>query len=132
MPRSIYPCHTLDLLYLIGITPWNDPTSSDIKAAATDLGQQLIPRLTEYALDPHVTFITYIWQRIHFGIWRVGDRVLVVGVNLNPQARTVPLPQLPECKTHTELEVVYDGGVSVELGSLTLGELGSVGLVVTV
>jgi hypothetical protein len=81
---------------LAGITPWNDPTSSDIKAAATTLGQQLIPSLTRFAPDPHVTFTTYVWRRIHFGKWRVDDQMLVVGVNLDPQVWRIPLVQLPE------------------------------------
>ena len=50
---------------LPGIVSWNDPTSSDIKAAAAVVGQQLLPHLTSYALNPHVVFPTYVWQRIH-------------------------------------------------------------------
>ena len=79
-----------------------------------------------------MTFTTYVWQRVHFGIWRVGNRVLIMGVNLNPQARWIPLAQLPECKAYTELKVVYNGGMSFELGNLVLWELGSVGFVVMV
>jgi len=120
------------LLCLTGITPWNDPTSSDIKATATDLARHLIPSLTNFALDPHVTFTTYVWQRVHFGIWRVGNRVFVVGVNLNSQVRSITLTQIPECKGYTESEVVYDGGASFELGNLALGELGSVGFILVV
>lgn len=129
---SLRRFHTISLPHLPGITPWNDPTSGDIKAAATNLGQQLVPSLTSFALDPHVTFTTFVWQRVHFGVWKVDNRVLVVGVNLNPQVRWIPLAQLPECETHTEVEVVYDGGASIESGNLALWDLGSVGFVVTV
>ena len=118
------------LPYLAGITPWNDPTSSDIKAAVTTLGQQLIPGLTSFALDPHTTFATYVWQRVHFGIWRAGDQTLIIGVNLNPQVWQIPLTQLPGWKAYTRLEVVYNGGASFESGNLALWDLGSVGFVV--
>jgi len=120
------------LPYFLGIVPWNDPTSSDIKAAADTLSQQLIPSLTSFILNPHVTFATCVWQRVHFGIWRVGDHTLVVGVNLNPQVRWIPLSQLPGWKAYTKLEVVYNDGGSFESGNLSLWDLGSVGFIVTV
>ena len=123
--------YTAGLPYLAGITPWNDPTSSDITAAATTLGQQLIPSLTSFALEPHATFVTYVWQRVHFGIWRAGDQTLVVGVNLNPQVWRIPLAQLPGWKAYTRMEVVYNGGASFESGNLALWDLGSVAFVVT-
>ena len=119
------------LPHLLGIVPWNDPTSSEIKAAATTLGQQLVPSLSSFALDSDVTFATYVWQRVHFGIWTVGRQTLIVGVNLNPQVRLIPLVQLPGWKGYTKLEVVYSDGASFELSSLALWELGSVGFVVT-
>lgn len=55
-----------------------------------------------------------------------------MGVNLNIQARWIPLTQLPECKAHAELEVVYNGGASFESGNLALWDLGSVGFVLVV
>ena len=130
-------CHSVHhrapgLLYFTGIVPWNDPTSSDIKAAATFLRQQLIPTLASFVLDPHGTFATYVWQRVHFGIWRAGDQTLIIGVNLNPQVWWIPLSQLPGWEAYARLEVVYDGGASFELGNLSLLGLGSVGFVVTV
>ena len=120
------------LLRLLGIVPWNDPTSGDIKAAATIVSQQLLPSLSSFALDPHVTFTTYVWQRVHFGIWKVGNQMLVVGVNLNPQVRLVPLTQLPGWKGSTTLEMVYSDSASFESGDLALSGLGSVGCTVTV
>ena len=123
--------HALGLPYFAGVIPWNEPTSSDIIAAATSLGQQLVPSLTNFALDPHVAFMTYIWQRSHFGIWRVGDQTLVVGVNLDRQVQTwMPLSQLLGWKSYAKLEVVYNGGASFGLGNLALWSLGSVGFVV--
>ena len=131
---SFYSLHqrTPSLLRFTGIIPWNDPTSSDIKDAATSLGQQLVPSLTSFALDPHATFVTCVWQRVHFGIWRAGDYTFIVGVNLGPQVRWIPLAQLPGWKAYTTLEVVFDGGASFESGNLGLLDLGSVGFVVTV
>jgi len=73
----------------------------------------------------------YVWQRVHFGIWRAGDRTLVVGVNLNPQVWRIPLAQLPGWKAYTRMEVVYNGGASFESGNLALWDLGSVAFVVT-
>ena len=129
-----YSAHRLrasGLPCFLGIIPWNDPTSSDIKTAATILGQQLIPSLSSFALDPDVTFSTYVWQRVHFGIWVVGRQSLVVGVNLDPHVRSIPLAQLPGWKAYTTLEMVYNNGASFESRNLALWELGSVGFIVT-
>jgi len=94
-PPPVYPP---GLSHLSGIVPWNDPTSGEIKAAATTLGQRLVPSLSSFALDPDVTFTTYVWQRVHFGIWTVGFQTLIVGVNLNPQIRLIPVAQFPGWK----------------------------------
>ncbi|KAF9644703.1 hypothetical protein BDM02DRAFT_3181472 [Thelephora ganbajun] len=115
----------------LGIIPWTDPTSGDIKTAATTLSQRLVPSLTSFALNPHVTFATYVWQRVHFGVWRVGDQTLVVGVNLNPEVRWISLARLPGWRRYTKLEVVYNGGASFESENLSLWDLGSVGFIVT-
>ena len=89
----------LDSRDLPGIVPWNDPTFSDIKAANTAISQQLLPDLTSFALDPYVAFTTYIFQ--------LDDRTLVVGVNLDPQERNIPLTQLPVWEGGRE----FEGGV---------------------
>ena len=128
----VYHLRAFGLPRLSGIVAWNDPTSSDIKAAATTLGQQLIASLSRFALDADVTFSTYVWQRVHFGIWAVGRQLLVVGVNLDPQVGWVPLGQLPGWKAYRKLETVYNNGASFESGNLALWELGSVGFIVTV
>jgi len=57
--------------------------------------------------------------------------MLVVGVNLNPQAREIPLSQLSGWKGSAKLEVVYNDGGSFESGNLTLQDLGSIGFVLT-
>ena len=62
-------------------------------------------------------------------MWKVDDRTLVVGVNLDPQTREVSLEQLPGLEINEKLEVVYDGGASFKSGSLVLEGLGSVGFV---
>ena len=129
---SIHRLHASRLPGSLGIIPWNDPTSSDIKAAATALGRQLIPSLLSYVLDPDATFTTYVWQRVHFGIWAVDHQSLVVGVNLDPQVRWVPLAQLPGWKAYRRLEMVYNNGASFDSGNLALRELGYVGFIVTV
>ena len=58
--------------------------------------------------------------------------MLVVGVNLSPQMRRVPLAPFPGWKASTKLEVVYNDGASFESWNLVFWELGSVGFVVTV
>ena len=125
-------CIPSDLPHPLGIVPWNDPTSSDIKAAATTLGQQLVPSLLKFALDPDVAFTTYVWERLHFGIWRIGHRALVVGINLNPRMQRISIAQLAGWKAYAGLEVVYSDGASFESGILALQDLGFVGFVVTV
>ena len=100
--------------YWSGIISWNDPTSGDIKAAATTVSQQLIPGLTRFVLDPDVVFATYIWQRLHLGEWSVGSRTLIVGVNLDGQTQNFPLTQLPGWKENTQPDVLYAVGATFD------------------
>ena len=58
--------------------------------------------------------------------------MLVVGVNLSPQAQRAPFAKLPGWKGSTTLEVVYSDSASFESGNLALSGLGSVGFTVTV
>ena len=46
--------------------------------------------------------------------------------------RQISLARLPGWNVFTKLEVMYSDGASFESGNLALGELGSVGFVVTV
>ena len=78
-----------------------------------------------------MTFATYVLQRVHFGTWTVGHQTLVVAVNLNPWVRWIPLAEFPGWKACTKLEMVYSDTASFELENLVLGELGSVGFVMT-
>jgi hypothetical protein len=111
---------------------WNDPTSDDIKAAATALSQQLVPSLTSFAFDPYKVFTTYVRGRVHFGTWSVGDRTLFVGVNLDRRAWSIPLTKLPRWKENARLIVLYGLGTRVEWGHLMLEGLGATGFVVDV
>ena len=127
LPTAYPPC----LRYFPGIVPWNDPTSGDIKAAATALSQQLVPTLTSFALDPQVVFTTYVWQRVHFGSWSVSGRTLVVGVNLDSQVQAIPLSQLPGWEEGAKLDVLYAIGTTVQLHHLIFEGLGVTGSVVS-
>ena len=117
--------------YSSGIIPWNDPTSGDIKTAATALSQQLVPSLTNFAFERDVVFTTYVLQRAHFGTWSVGDRTLIVGVNLDNHTWTVPLTQLPGWRENAKLDVLYDVGAAFESGQLVFEGLGATGFVVS-
>ena len=130
VPFPPSPTFRLILLCLSGIIPWNDPTPSDIKDAATALSKQLVPSLTSFALNPDVTFETHTWQRVHFGIWSVYDQILVVVVNLNPQPRNIPFIQLPMWKEGMEIDTLYgiDARLELEQGELIFENLEAVGL----
>ena len=118
---------TPGLQYTSGIVSWNDPTSVDIKAAATAIGQQLVLSLTSFALNPNMVFTTYIWHRVHFGTWSVGAQTLVIGVNLGNQVRTIPLTQLPRCEEDEQLDVLYNVGTTFESGNMVFEGLGAIG-----
>ena len=77
-----------------------------------------------------MVFTTYTFQRVHIGTWELDGRTLVVGVNLDPQERKIPLTQLPVWQADANLRVVYNGGVSFESDDLVFEDLGSVGFTV--
>jgi hypothetical protein len=117
---------------LSGIIPWNDPTSDDVKAAATVLSQNLVPTLTRFAFDPDMAFTTYIWERVHFGVWSVAHRTLHVGVNLDSQVRTIPFNQLPTWKEDAKLDVLYGVDTKFEPDYLLFEGLGATGFTLVV
>jgi hypothetical protein len=96
---------------MAGVIPWDDPTTTDIKTAATLLAQSLLPSLAKYALNPKVTFSSYISNRIDVGLWTLGSSTLVVATNLNYNQVILSLNELPGvCSGHVE-QIMDSGAV---------------------
>ena len=87
--------------------------------------------MSRFTSDPEVTFATYVWQRVHVGTWSVRGKTLVVGVNLDPQERKIPLTQLPGCEEHEKVDVLYSVDTRFESGHLIFEGLGAIGFVIT-
>ncbi|TCD66256.1 hypothetical protein EIP91_001619 [Steccherinum ochraceum] len=71
----------------LGIVPWNDPTTDDMKASASALAKA-IPAMKSFILSPSATFERVVVNRVHVGIWTVGSQSLVLATNLNYNATT--------------------------------------------
>ncbi|KAK7026408.1 hypothetical protein VNI00_015643 [Paramarasmius palmivorus] len=113
----------------LGVVPWDDPTSTDIKASSSALALSL-PEMTPFILDPSATFRQVTSDRIDVGLWTVGDRTLVLASNMNYEEKTLDLEQLLGSSV-SNLQQVLDSGSSSTEGMLTFEEVGSGAWIVT-
>ncbi|PFH50385.1 hypothetical protein AMATHDRAFT_40917 [Amanita thiersii Skay4041] len=77
----------------LGVVSWDDPTSSDIKTYASLLAKSL-KQMTRFILNASATFRHAVVDRVDVGMWTVGSETLVLGTNMNYEARIVTLANL--------------------------------------
>ncbi|KAH9067994.1 hypothetical protein EDB83DRAFT_2314809 [Lactarius deliciosus] len=120
-----------------GSVSWTDPTTADIKAAASAFASAL-PKLTPFLLSsslsqPPVHFFRVITSnRLDIGVWAAEGTTLVVAANLNYFAVDITLDELlstPEFKRlATGIEnprMVLDGGARINDTRITFGSVES-------
>lgn len=111
----------------LGVIPWDDPTSSDIKASASTLALAL-PKMTPFILNPSATFRqTLTSDLVDIGLWTVGSQTLVLLTNTKYQATTVELGSLGLKGSVTQ---VLDSGAELIEGGISLTSVGSGGFIV--
>ncbi|EJD04861.1 uncharacterized protein FOMMEDRAFT_132713 [Fomitiporia mediterranea MF3/22] len=101
-----------------GIVPWDDPTPTDIKDAATALAHAL-PTIKSFIFDPHHTFSSILsnnnssqnlnGSQVDIGLWTVNQRTLVLATNMANNSATVEV-ELPTRASGSVMEILNSGG----------------------
>ena len=84
----------------LGVVPWNDPTTPEIKDSATGLAKAL-PEMKQFILDPGARRVNRKVNRVDVALWEVekgkgkgeGKEVLLVATNLNYEGAVVELKE---------------------------------------
>lgn len=107
----------------LGIVPWNDPTTDDIKASATAFAKA-IPVMKEFILSPSATFQRVVFNRIDVGVWTVGRSSLVLATNLNYEAALFSLTLL-HGTSGAKVSQVFNSGAVVSGRVIQLESVGT-------
>ncbi|KAJ7178063.1 hypothetical protein C8R46DRAFT_1075716 [Mycena filopes] len=97
-----------------GIMPWIDPTTADIKSAASALAIAL-GLVKTFIFDPRVEFRRVVSNRIDVGMWTLGAETLLLLVNMNARDAELTLP----LSDTLEVREVLNFGVVRAIGSQT-------------
>lgn len=81
------------LNFVLGIVPWDDPTSNDIKTSASALAVAFA-RMKTFILEPKSAFRRVTVARVDVGLWTKGNETLVLATNLNYEEAKVELSDL--------------------------------------
>lgn len=122
------------LIFWVGVVPWDDPTTTDIKASASSLALAL-PKLTPFIASPVATFHQILTNDlVDVGMWTVGPETLVLATNTKYNETTIHLPDLESKLFGGRFSVtqVFDSGAKVTSDGkgITFESVGSGGFVV--
>lgn len=114
----------------LGVVPWNDPTTADIKNSATLLAKAM-PTMKEFILNPAAKRGSAKVNRVDIALWTVGGQTLLLAANLNYEETEVPLSQLGIGKIGKGVQgrQVFDSGAKIQGDSLVFDSIGSAGWV---
>ncbi|CAL1698528.1 unnamed protein product [Somion occarium] len=110
----------------LGVVPWNDPTTADIKNSATSLAKALLT-MKEFILSPAATIGHAVVNRVDVTSWTVGSETLVLATNLNYNETTVPLSALHDLTRGSLSQQVFDSGAKVQGEQIVLDSVGTGG-----
>ena len=114
----------------LGVVPWNDPTTADIKASASAFALSL-PSITPCLFNPASVRTAYVVGGASVATWVAeGESTLVLAANTNYVNQTVSWEVLG--LQGTGVTAVFTGGVAETVsGGFALGPVGSAAFVVT-
>jgi hypothetical protein len=130
------PSIFVGLTFAAGVISWDDPTTPDIKAAASKLGSA-VPQLSPYILNPTAVFRhVKTSTRVDLGLWQVAStrKTLVLGCNLNYSPQTVSWKELgirPIGLASTEAVLVNGAMVASDGTGLQFDSVGCGGWIFT-
>ncbi|KAJ7782638.1 hypothetical protein B0H16DRAFT_1493824 [Mycena metata] len=117
----------------LGVVSWDDPTTADVKASASDLALALV-NMKSFILSPTATIGQVTFPNgLDVGLWTLGSQTLVLATNINTSNISLPLSDLHLVGGSGKVHQVFDSGASVSSDGRTLlfGSTGSGGFVVT-
>ncbi|KAF9529879.1 hypothetical protein CPB83DRAFT_811551 [Crepidotus variabilis] len=114
----------------LGIVSWDDPTTADIKNAASKLAL-ISPQLAAYVLNPKASHAQVTVNRVDFGSWSLGTTTLVLATNLNYAATSVQFKDVG-LSTANRIEQILDTGAKTDeiAGILSFESIGSGGFII--
>jgi hypothetical protein len=111
----------------LGVVAWDDPTTADIKASASELAQALAT-MKSFILSPAAKFRHVTTNRIDVGLWTVGGQTLLLATNLNYAAESLSLDEVPEA-AGKKVSQVFDSGATVSGRQIAFESVGTGGFV---
>jgi hypothetical protein len=113
----------------LGVVPWDDPTTADIKSASSAFALSL-PKITPYVFNPASVRTAYVVGGASVATWNAGTQTLVLATNTDYVNQTVSWEALG--LEGVGATTVFVSGVAETVsGGFTLGPVGSVAFVVT-
>ncbi|KAI0077012.1 hypothetical protein K474DRAFT_1175661 [Panus rudis PR-1116 ss-1] len=114
----------------LGVVPWNDPTTADIKNSATTLAKAM-PTMKEFILNPASAVGHAVVNRVDVAWWTVSGRTLILATNLNYNQTAVPLTSLHGVKIGGQSRQVFDSGAKIQGKAILLESVGTGGWVIS-
>jgi len=106
----------------VGIVPWVDPTTPDIKSSASNFAQSM-PTVKTFLFNPNATFSQLLFNRIDVGLWTVDSQTLLLATNLNYNVATLDLGTVPA--SGKSVQQVFNSGSAVNGTGITFQSVGS-------
>ncbi|KAI9459376.1 hypothetical protein HD554DRAFT_1621665 [Boletus coccyginus] len=113
----------------LGIVPWNDPTSADIKNSSSAFALSL-PNITPFLFDPASVRTAYVVGGASVATWNAGAQTLVFAANTNYANQTVIGWETLYLEGVGATTVFESGVVQTVYGGFTLGPVSSAAFVV--
>ncbi|KAJ7647730.1 hypothetical protein FB45DRAFT_207327 [Roridomyces roridus] len=115
----------------LGVTSWDDPTTTDIKASASSLALALAKSMKDFIVSPAATSGQVIIGGIDVGLWTVGSQTLILATNMDSSNATLAVVELDLLSKSGRIEQVFDSGsqLSSDGHTLLFGSVGSGGFI---
>jgi len=112
----------------LGVVPWNDPTSADIKRSSSAFALSL-PNIMPYLFNPASVRTAFVVGGASVATWNAGAQTLVLAANTHYVNQTVSWESL-SLEGVGATTVFESGVVQMVYGGFTLGPVGSAAFVV--
>lgn len=106
----------------VGIVPWVDPTTLDIKSSASNFAQSL-PEINSFLFNPNATFSQLVSNRIDVGLWMVGSQTLLLATNMNYNVATLDLGTVQV--SGKKVQQIFNSGSALNGTGITFQSVGS-------
>ncbi|KAH7885813.1 hypothetical protein F5I97DRAFT_1158171 [Phlebopus sp. FC_14] len=112
----------------LGVVPWVDPTTPDIKGNASSFALSL-PKITPFLFNSASVRSNYVVNGVDVATWRTSNQTLVLAANTNYVTKSVNWSDVGV--NGTGATMVFAGGTTTTSSGFSLGSVGSGAFVVT-